>query len=137
METRTVEQMTDEQVLAAFGTSEEPERRGFDEAAYARVLAYELVRSRRRLGYYRTLYATFVEEGAPFMVENLDEEQDGGAVPVKLVFADAPEHVRGLEEDADVVVWTEPELLAELAEERAVHDFLTGLLDEIEPAVLD
>ena len=136
METQAVEQMTDEQVLMVFGTSEVPEQRGFDETAYARVLAYELVRSRRRLGYYRTLYASFVDEGTPFMVENLDEEQNGDGVPVKLVFADAPEQVLGLEEDADVVVWTEPELLAELAEERAVHDFLTGLLDEIEPAVL-
>jgi hypothetical protein len=131
-----VERMADDEVLAAFDTAEDPARRGFDQATYGRVLAYELVRSRQRLANYRTLYASFVEDGAPFMVENLDEASDGGAVPVKLVFADAPEQVQGLEEQADVVVWTEPELLAELAEERAVHDFLTALLDEIEPAVM-
>ena len=131
-----VERMTDEQVLATFGTAEDPAGRGFDEATYGRVLAYELVRSRRRLTHYRTLYTAFVEEGAPYMVENLDEVPDGNAVPVKLAFAEDPDEVQGLEAGAEVVVWSEPELLAELAQERAVHDFLTGLLDEIEPALL-
>jgi hypothetical protein len=131
-----VERMTDEQVLATFGTAEDPAGRGFDNATYARVLAYELVRSRQRLAHYRTLYAAFIDGGAEYMIENLDESLDGDAVPVKLVFADAPDQVQGLENGAEVVVWTEPELLAELTAERAVHDFLTGLLDEIEPALL-
>jgi hypothetical protein len=131
-----VERMADDQVLATFGTAEDPQGRGFDEATYGRVLAYELVRSRQRMAFYRTLYASFMREGTPFMVENLDERPNGDAVPVKLVFSDEPEQVDGLEEEADVVVWTEPELLAELAEERAIQDFLTGLLDEIEPAVM-
>jgi hypothetical protein len=40
-----------------------------------------------------------------------------------------------LEEAADVVIWTEPALLEELVRERAVQDFLTGMLDELEPAL--
>ena len=138
MDTMTpVERMTDEQVLAAFGTSEDPAGRGFDEATYTRVLAYELVRSRRRLALYRTLYASFADVGTPFMIENLDETQDGDGVPAKLVFTDDADHVHGLEETADVVVWTEPALLEELVRERAVLDFLTGMLDELEPALRD
>ena len=136
MDTRQqVETMTDEQVLANFGTAEDREGRGFDEATHTRVLAYELVRSRQRLAYYRTLYASFAEVGKPFMVENLDENLDGDGVPAKLVFSDDAEHVLGLEASADVVVWTEPELLDELVRERAIHDFFTGLLDELEPAL--
>ena len=130
-----VERMSDEQVLATFGTAEEPARRGFDDATYARVLAYELVRSRQRLAYYRTLYAAFMEQGAAYMIENLDESQDGDAVPVKLVFADDPHELPGLGDGPEVVVWSEPALLNELTEERAVHDYLTGLLDELEPAL--
>lgn len=137
MDTRqSVEQLSDEQVLTTFGTTEDPATRGFDEETYARVLAHELVRSRQRLGYYRTLYAAFMEAGKPFMVENLDDAGDGQAVPAKLVFSDDPLHVMGLEETADVVVWTEPELLGELVKERAILDFLSGVLDELEPAVL-
>ena len=127
--------MGDAEVLAAFGTAEEPAGRGFDEATYARVLAYELVRSRQRLAYYRTLYASFVGEGKLYMIENLDEIGDGVGVPAKLVFSDDPSHVRGLEESAPVVVWTEPDLLEELAKERAVLDYFTDLLDELEPAL--
>ena len=128
-----VERMTDDEVLATFGTSEEFAHRGFDEATEARVLAYEMVRARGRLTYYRTLYAAFLEAGKPYMIENLDESQDGSTVPVKLVFSEDPDHVRGLEDSADVVVWTEPELLAALTQERTIHDFFTELLDEFEP----
>ena len=131
-----VERMTDEEVLTTFGTAEDPAGRGFDDATYGRVLAYELVRSRQRLAHYRTLYASFVDGGAEYMIENLDESLDGDAVPVKLAFADAPEQIQGLDNGAEVVVWTEPDLLAELTAERAVHDFLTSLLDELEPAIL-
>lgn len=130
-----VESMTDEQVLETFGTAEEPERRGFDEGTYARVLAYELIRSRHRLGYYRTLYTSFLKEDAQYMIENLDESENGDAVPVKLVFADQPDQIQGLDDGAAVVVWTESDLIDELAKERTVHDFLTDLLDELEPAV--
>ena len=130
-----VERMTDEQVLATFGTAEDPAARGFDAATYTRVLAYELVRSRSRLAYYRTLYASFVEVGKPYMIENLDEAQDGDAVPAKLVFTDDADHVLGLEDSADVIVWTEPELLDALMRERTVQDFFTDLLDELEPAL--
>jgi hypothetical protein len=134
-ELEPVEQMTDERVLSAFGTAEEPARRGFDEATYARVLAHELVRARVRLAHYRTLYAAFLQAGKRYMVENLDEVGDGRVVPAKLVFSNDAEHVLGLEENADVVVWTEPELLYELARERTILDFFTGLLDELEPAL--
>jgi hypothetical protein len=130
-----VELMTDEQILAKFGTSEDPSTRGFDEATHTRVLAYELVRARSRLALYRTLYATFIAEGRPYMVENLDESQDGDAVPAKLVFAEDPDHLRGLEGSGNVVVWTEPDLLEALERERVVHDFFAELLEELEPAV--
>jgi hypothetical protein len=137
MDTRTpVQQMTDDEILTAFATTEDPAARGFDDATYARVLAYELIRARNRVAHYRTLYTSFAETGKPFMIENLDElDGDGGAVPVKLVFSDDPEHVRGLEEDAGVVVWTEPELLDALVQERAVLDYFTDLLDELDPAL--
>ncbi len=94
METmQQVEQMSDEQVLAAFGTAEDPAGRGFDEATYARVLAYELVRSRQRLTHYRTLYSSFIGEGKLYMVENLDEIGDGDGIPAKLVFSDDAERL--------------------------------------------
>ena len=133
METlQRVEQMSDEQVLAAFGTAEESTARGYDEATEARVLARELVRARHRLAFYRTLYGTFVEVGKPYMIENLDETQNGeGAVPAKLVFSDDAAHVAGLEETGNVVVWTEPDLLQSLTQERAILDFFTDLLDEL------
>jgi hypothetical protein len=130
-----VESMTDDEVLATFGTSEEPGRRGFDEATQTRVLAYELVRARNRLAYYRTLYASFIEAGKPFMVENLDDGSSNGGVPVKLIFSDSADHVLEIEEQPNVMIWTEPALLDALTQERAVHDFLTELLDELEPAL--
>ena len=137
METmRLVERMTDEEVLTTFGSAEDPAGRGFDEATYTRVLAYELVRARNRVAHYRALYAAFIEAGKPFMIENLDEVADGDGVPVKLVFADDPEHVREAEESAAVVVWTEPEILDALTKERAIQDYFTDLLDELEPALL-
>ena len=133
---RQVARMSDDQLLTAFATAEDQAARGFDDATYAPVLAYELVRARNRVAHYRTLYTAFAGTGKPFMVENLDEAQDGDAVPVKLTFADEPGQVRGLEESADVVVWTEPELLDALTQERAVLDYFTDLLDELEPALL-
>ncbi len=137
MDTRQlVEQMTDEQIFAAFGTAEDPAARGFDDATYARVLAYELVRARSRVAHYRTLYAAFIEAGKRFMIENLDEEaQDGAGVPAKLVFTDDAERIQELDERPDVDIWTEPALLEALLQERAVLDFFTDLLDELEPAL--
>jgi hypothetical protein len=130
-----VESMTDDEVLRTFGTAEEPDRRGFDEATHTRVLAYELVRARNRLHYYRTLYASFVDAGQPFMIENLDENGSGGGIPAKLIFSDDAGHVLDIEERSDVMIWNEPALLDALEQERAVHDFLTQLLDELEPAL--
>jgi hypothetical protein len=127
--------MTDDQVLATFDTAEDDASRGFDEAAHTRVMAYELVRARNRLTYYRTLYAAFHEAGKPYMVENLDETGDNGKVPAKLVFTDDVDHLLEIEGQPDVVIWTEPALLDALTQERAVHDFFTELLDELEPAL--
>jgi hypothetical protein len=132
---RSVESMSDYEVLSTFGTAEEPERRGFDEATHTRVLAYELVRARNRLAHYRTLYTAFAEAGKPYMIENLDDGEDLGGVPAKLVFTDDAGHVLETEERPDVVIWTEPALLDALLQERAVHDFFTELLDELEPAL--
>lgn len=136
METlQPVEMMTDDELLETFGTSEDPDRRGFDEITHTRVMASELVRARNRLAHYRTLYAAFIEAGKPFMIENLDERD--GDLPVKLVFTDDASHVLEIEEqpEPDVVIWTEPALLEALTQERAVHDFFTALLDELEPAL--
>lgn len=132
-----VESMTNEEVLATFGTSEDPARRGFDEATQTRVFAHELVRARNRLAHYRTLYASFIEAGKPYMIENLDDDgTDNGRVPAKLVFSDDAGHVLELEDRPDVMVWTEPMLLDALVHERAIHDSFTELLDELEPALL-
>jgi hypothetical protein len=132
-----VESMTDDEMLAAFGTSEDPARRGFDEAAHTRVLAYELVRARNRLAYYRTLYASFVDAGKPFMVENLDDGDGAseGGIPAKLIFSDDAGRILEIDERPDVVIWTEPMLLDALTHERAILDFFTELLDELEPAL--
>ena len=73
--------MTDDQVLATFGAGDDPPGQGVGAATYTRVLAEELVRARGRLAHYRALYAAFLSAGKPFMVENLDEAQDGAAVP--------------------------------------------------------
>ena len=130
-----VESMTDDEVLATFGTSEDPQRRGFDEATHTRVIAYELVRARNRLAYYRALYAAFIETGKPFMMENLDEDSSNGGVPAKLIFSEDPDHIHEVVEQPEVVIWTEPILLDALSQERAIHDFFTALLDELEPAL--
>jgi hypothetical protein len=130
-----VDAMTDAEVLAAFGTAEDPAQRGFDEATHTRVIAVELVRARNRLATYRALYAAFIETGQPVMIENLDEATRTGAVPAKLVFTEGGDAVLGAGARPDVVVWTEPVLLAALAQERALHDYFTALLDELEPAV--
>lgn len=132
-----VEFMSDDDVLSAFGVVGIDDDAMVEPAIYARVMALELVRARNRVNLYRTLYASFLEAGKPFMVENLDEEIDGeiGGIPVKLVFSDDPDHVRGLEESGNVNVWSEPELLEALTQERAVQQFFTDLLQELEPAV--
>jgi hypothetical protein len=130
-----VESMTDSEVLATFGTAEDSERRGFDEVTHTRVMAYELVRARNRLASSRALYATFIEAGKPYMIENLDDGASDGGVPAKLVFTDDVGHVLEIEDRPDVVIWTEPTLLDALILERAVHDFFTQLLDELEPAL--
>lgn len=132
-----VEFMSDDDLLAAFGAAGGDGGADVDPATYARVMAHELVRARNRVNLYRTLYASFLEAGKPFMVENLDEEADGeiDGIPVKLVFSDDPDHVRGLEEAGNVNVWSEPELLDALTQERAVQQYFTDLLQELEPAV--
>ena len=136
METlRPVEAMTDDEVLATFGTSEDPAQRGFDEATHTRVMATELVRARNRLAHYRTLYAAFLEAGEPYMIENLDERTSEAGIPVKLVFTSDASHVIAIEEQPDVVIWTEPTLLDALAQERHIHDFFTLLLNELEIAL--
>jgi hypothetical protein len=136
METlQPVEAMADEAVLDTFGTAAEPHRRGFDEATHTRVMAYELVRARHRLAHYQALYATFLEAGKPFMIENLDEAASDGGIPAKLVFTADAEHVLELAERPEVEVWTEPALLDALVQERAILDFFTELLNELEPAV--
>ncbi|MGH2601401.1 MAG: hypothetical protein ACRDJ9_18695, partial [Dehalococcoidia bacterium] len=114
-----VELMTDDEVLATFGTAEEPQSRGFDEATHTRVVAYELVRARHRLAYFRTLYSSYIEGGKPFMVENLDDGASDGGVPAKLIFTDDAGHVLEIEEQPNVFIWTEPALLEAMTQVRA------------------
>ena len=132
-----VEFMSDGEVLSTFGAAGADGDSTVDSAIYAQVMATELVRARNRVNLYRTLYASFLEAGKPFMVENLDDEPDGeiDGIPVKLVFSDDPDHVRGLEEAGNVNVWSEPELLEALTQERAVQQYFTDLLQELELAM--
>src|SRR3712207_4282127 len=129
---QSFEQMADAEILASLGMAPGDAGRGFDAATQARVFADGLVRSRGRFAHHRALYAAFVGAGKPYMIENLDDEGDGRAVPAKLVFADDPP---GPEVEASplAVVWTERTLLAALAEERAIQDYFAGLLDELAP----
>jgi hypothetical protein len=125
---------TDADILATFGMTGEDGGRGFDAATQARVFADGLIRSRGRFAHHRALYAAFVGGGSHFMIENLDEDGDGGAVPAKLVFVDAapaPE----LGADPLTVVWTERTLLDALTEERSIQDFFADLLDELAPVL--
>jgi hypothetical protein len=69
------------------------------------------------------------------MIETLDEATRTGAVPAKLVFTEGVDAVLGAGARPDVVIWTEPALLPALVQERALHDYFTALLDELEPAV--
>jgi hypothetical protein len=133
--TQSVESMTDEQVLSTFDTAAADGIRGFDEATHTRVMAYELIRARNRIAHYRTLYGAFIEAGKPYMIENLDEDSSNGSVPAKLVFTDDTSQLLEIEEQPDCVIWTESALLDALSQERAVHDFFTELLDELEPAL--
>ena len=128
---RSVEQLTDDEVLATFGTAEDPQARGFDEETQLRVLAHELVKARGRLAYYRTLYASFVPEGKRYMIENLADDREDVERPVKLAFTDDDDQARELEADDAVMVWTEPELLDALRQELMLHDYFTDLLDEM------
>ncbi len=131
----SVQRMTDEDILTTFGTAEDPAHRGFDDETQARILAYELVRARSRVAFYRTLYASFIEAGQPYMIENLDDTENGDAVPVKLAFTDDAAEARRLEAGPGVTVWTEPELLDALTQERAILDFFTTMLGEFVPAL--
>ncbi|MDP9374942.1 MAG: hypothetical protein M3Q65_21330 [Chloroflexota bacterium] len=129
---RPVEQLSDDELLEALGTSEDPAGRGFDEETQMRVLAHELVKARGRLAYYRTLYSTFVPEGKRYMIENLaDSEEEAGGLPVKLAFTDDDDQARELEADDAVVVWTEQDLLDALRQELLLRDYFTDLLDEV------
>ncbi len=130
---QSVETLSDEQVLAAFGMATDPAAWGFDATTQARVLAFELVRARNRVDHYRALYATFLEAGKPYMVENLDDAGDGAGLPAKLVFTDDVDHVAELEANGAVEIWTELELLRALTQERTVQEFFTDLLDELLP----
>jgi len=129
---RSFEQMADEEIRSAVGLAAGTDGSGLDAATQARVFATELIRARGRFAHHRALYAAFVGAGKPSMVENLDEEGDGRAVPAKLVFVDdAPGP--GVEADPLLRVWTERTLLEALTEERAVQDFFAALLDELAP----
>ncbi|MEA2583828.1 MAG: hypothetical protein QOF33_1913 [Thermomicrobiales bacterium] len=130
-----VEQLTDEQLLETFGTSEAPEDRGFDEATEARVIAHELVRARGRLAFYRALYSSFIDVGKPIVIENLNDQDADDHVPAKLVFADDLSEIEQVGETDGIAVWTEPDLLIALSHERAIVDYFTELLDELAPAV--
>jgi len=63
MLTQPVEQLSDEELLRAFGTGSDPDERGFDVATQCRVLAHELVAVRGRLASYRAMYAEFAPAG--------------------------------------------------------------------------
>jgi hypothetical protein len=126
------EQMTDKEIWSVVGMTADVDGSDVDPVTQARVFANELIRSRGRFTYHRTLYAAFIGAGKPSMVENLDEIGDGQAIPAKLVFLDeAP----GPEVTANPLlrVWTERALLEALSEERAVQDYFTALLDELAP----
>ena len=127
----SVEGMSDADVLAAFDTAADPTQRGFDNATQLRVLAHQLVRARNRVATYRALYASFLAEGKPYMLENVAEEAVADGVPAKLVFTDDAEEAQRLEDQGDVVVWTEAELLDTLTQERVIQDFFTDVLDEL------
>jgi hypothetical protein len=127
-----VEQLSDGEILNAFGMTDGLAGRGFDAATQARVFADELIRSRGRFAHYRALYAAFVTADKPYMIENLDEVGDGAAVPAKLVFADEPP-AQDVGADPMLMVWSERLLLEALTEERAIQDFFAGLLDELMP----
>ena len=131
---RSFEQMADEEIRSAVGLAAGTDGSGLDAATQARVFATELIRARGRFAHHRALYAAFVGAGKPAMVENLDEEGDGRAVPAKLLFADDPPGPE-VEGSPLAVVWTERTLLAALAEERAIQDYFAGLLDEIAPTL--
>lgn len=131
---QTFETMTDAEILRTFGMEPGESGRGFDAATQARVFADGLIRSRGRFAQYRALYAAFIEAGQAFMIENLDEEGDGRAVPAKLLFADEPPGAE-IEENPLAMVWTERTLLEALSEERAIQDFFAELLDELAPTL--
>ena len=128
---QSVEEMSDADVLAAFGTAADPAQRGFDDATQLRVLAYELVRARNRLATYRTLYTSFLAEDKPYLIENIAEDAVADGVPAKLMFTDDAAEAQRLDDQGEVVVWTETALLATLTQELVIQDFFTDLLDEL------
>ena len=130
---RSVEELSDDEVLATFGTARDPENWGFDEETQARVLAHELLKARGRLIHYRALYAAFAPEGKRYMIENLADDDSAG-LPLKLAFTNDDAQAEELLTDDDVTVWTEPELLDALRQELLLHDYFTDLLDELLPA---
>lgn len=130
---RSVEGLPDNEVLAAFGTAEGADGRGFDEEVKGRVLAHEFIRARGRLAYFRTLYATFAAEGQRYMIENLDDDDTAGRT-AKVTFSNDDSHAQELLTDDTVVVWTEQELLDALRMELLLHDYFADLLDELAPA---
>jgi hypothetical protein len=132
---QSVGQMSNEEVLALFGTAPDLASRGFDATTHARVWAFEFVASRARLAHYRTLYQAFVEGGMRYMIENLDERDGADRVPAKLVFTDEPADIAGLDQDPRIIVWTESTLLQQLANERAIVDYFAGVLDELQVRV--
>ena len=135
MLTKPVEQLSDEELLRAFGTGSDPDERGFDVATQCRVLAHELVAVRGRLASYRAMYAEFAPAGHRFMIENLaDDEEGDNAVPAKLVFTSDVDEVLDLQEREAVAVWTEEELLDALRQQVLLHDYFTDLLNELAEA---
>lgn len=127
-EQRSVEQMSDGEILAAVGAGPDPASQGYDPPTAARVWGTELVRARSRLAHYRTLYVALVDAGRPYVIENLDEA--AGTRPAKLIFSDDAADLRAVATRSDISVWTEATLLDQLVKERATLDFFSGVLDE-------
>jgi hypothetical protein len=124
--------MRNDEVLALFATALDLPNRGFDSTTQARIWAFEFVTARGRQAHYRTLYQAFVEGGMRYMIENLDERDGTERVPAKLIFADEPADIAGVDQDPRMIVWTERTLLQELVNERALVDYFAGVLDEFQ-----
>jgi hypothetical protein len=121
---------SDADILSRFDMSTGEAGRGFDTLTQSRVYADGLLRARGRFANYRALYAAFIEGGSQFMIENLDEANDGQDRPAKLVFVDV-EPGPDVTANSQMVAWTERTLLEALTDERAIQDFFADLLDEL------